>query len=109
MGKSGLRLRVRLERIRNSPPARAWEMLREAPGVRGLVARRTAGYEAALRSALDSLRSMDEHMRGDAVFLASWSEYLFGVWQKFAAGSGEAQGARGTETAGSGTAPPAAP
>jgi 2-polyprenyl-3-methyl-5-hydroxy-6-metoxy-1,4-benzoquinol methylase len=46
-----LRLRVRLDRLLNSPPARAYGMLRDLPGVRGLVARRTTGYETALRGA----------------------------------------------------------
>jgi 2-polyprenyl-3-methyl-5-hydroxy-6-metoxy-1,4-benzoquinol methylase len=46
-----LRLRVRLDRLLNSPPARAYGMLRDLPGVRALAARRTTRYETALRSA----------------------------------------------------------
>ena len=40
-----LRLRVRLNRIAASPPMRAYEMIGQLPGVRGLKARRTAGYQ----------------------------------------------------------------
>jgi O-antigen biosynthesis protein len=45
------RLHVRLDRILSSPPAKAYGKLRRLPGVRRLAARRTAGYEAALRDA----------------------------------------------------------
>lgn len=47
-------LRVRLERITNSPPGRAYAMLSEFPGVRQLRDARTAGYNRALRRAPDS-------------------------------------------------------
>jgi O-antigen biosynthesis protein len=46
-----LRLRVRLDRILNSPPARAYDVLRGLPGLRTLVARRTASYQTAMHSA----------------------------------------------------------
>lgn len=49
--EQALRLRVRLERILNSPPGRAYAKLGQIPGVRGLAAVRRAGYEATLRSA----------------------------------------------------------
>jgi O-antigen biosynthesis protein len=45
------RLRIRLDRILTSPPAKAYAKLRQLPGLRRLAARRTAGYEAALREA----------------------------------------------------------
>jgi 2-polyprenyl-3-methyl-5-hydroxy-6-metoxy-1,4-benzoquinol methylase len=43
------RLRVRLDRILSSPPAKLYDNVRALPGVRRVVARRTAGYEAAVR------------------------------------------------------------
>ena len=46
-----LRLRVRLDRILNSPPARAYSRLGQLPGVKGLVSARTAGYRSALSRA----------------------------------------------------------
>jgi 2-polyprenyl-3-methyl-5-hydroxy-6-metoxy-1,4-benzoquinol methylase len=49
--EEALRLRVRLERILTSPPARAYAKLGQLPGVKGLVAVRTAGYQNALRGA----------------------------------------------------------
>jgi O-antigen biosynthesis protein len=49
-----LRLQVRLDRLLDTPPVRAWGMLRDLPGVRALVARRTTAYERALRSAKDA-------------------------------------------------------
>jgi 2-polyprenyl-3-methyl-5-hydroxy-6-metoxy-1,4-benzoquinol methylase len=48
------RLQVRLDRILASPPARAYAMLRRLPGVRSLVARRTAAYRAALDRAAET-------------------------------------------------------
>jgi 2-polyprenyl-3-methyl-5-hydroxy-6-metoxy-1,4-benzoquinol methylase len=47
-------LRLRLERITNSPPGRAYAMLSEFPGVKQLREARTAGYNRALRRARDS-------------------------------------------------------
>jgi 2-polyprenyl-3-methyl-5-hydroxy-6-metoxy-1,4-benzoquinol methylase len=44
-----LRLRVRLERIATSPPARAYAKLSQLPGVKRIAAARTAGYQTALR------------------------------------------------------------
>jgi 2-polyprenyl-3-methyl-5-hydroxy-6-metoxy-1,4-benzoquinol methylase len=46
-----LRLRIRLDRIQSSAPMRAFELVRELPGIRRVIAHRTAGYEAALRTA----------------------------------------------------------
>jgi 2-polyprenyl-3-methyl-5-hydroxy-6-metoxy-1,4-benzoquinol methylase len=48
------RLRVRLDRILHSPPMRVYDKLRELPGVKGVVARRTAEYHAAVKSAGES-------------------------------------------------------
>lgn len=45
------RLRVRLERITNSPPARAYAMLSTFPGLKRVRAARAAGYERAYRRA----------------------------------------------------------
>ncbi len=42
------RLQVRLDRIQNSPPAKLYAGLKEMPGVRTVVKRRTAGFEAQL-------------------------------------------------------------
>ena len=47
-------LRLRLERITNSPPGRAYTMLSEFPGVKQLREARTAGYNRALGRARDS-------------------------------------------------------
>jgi 2-polyprenyl-3-methyl-5-hydroxy-6-metoxy-1,4-benzoquinol methylase len=43
------RLRTRLDRILSSPPARAWNSLGRMPILRQVVARRAAGYEAAVQ------------------------------------------------------------
>ena len=43
------RLRVRLERILSSPPARLYASIGRLPLVRGVVRRRTAGYEQAVQ------------------------------------------------------------
>lgn len=48
------RLRVRLARITNSPPARAYAMLSTVPGFKRVRAARAAGYERALRGSDDS-------------------------------------------------------
>lgn len=45
------RLRVRLERIQNSPPARLYASLGRLPLLRGVIRRRTAGYEQAVQDA----------------------------------------------------------
>jgi 2-polyprenyl-3-methyl-5-hydroxy-6-metoxy-1,4-benzoquinol methylase len=45
------RLRVRLERIQNSPPARLYASLGRLPLLRGVVRRRTTGYEQAVQDA----------------------------------------------------------
>ena len=42
------RLRVRLDRLLDSPPIRTWYSLRRLPFARRIVAKRTADYEAAL-------------------------------------------------------------
>jgi O-antigen biosynthesis protein len=44
------RLRVRLDRILNSPPARVYSALGTMPGVRGLKQARTAGYRKAVKT-----------------------------------------------------------
>jgi 2-polyprenyl-3-methyl-5-hydroxy-6-metoxy-1,4-benzoquinol methylase len=49
-------LRLRLERITNSPPGRAYAMLSELPGLRQVRAARTAGYNRALGKAPNSDR-----------------------------------------------------
>jgi O-antigen biosynthesis protein len=49
--EEALRLRVRLQRIHNSPPMRALALLRALPGIRSLKADRTAGYREALSRA----------------------------------------------------------
>lgn len=49
--ETAMRLRVRLERITNSPPARAYAILSNLPGFKGLRAARTAGYDRAIRRA----------------------------------------------------------
>jgi O-antigen biosynthesis protein len=49
-----LRLRVRLDRIQNSPLARAYAGLRRLPGLRNLAAARTAAYNATLTRARDA-------------------------------------------------------
>jgi chromosome segregation ATPase len=46
-----LRLRTRLQRIMESPAARAWVAVRDQPLIRRVVAGRRAGYEAALQEA----------------------------------------------------------
>ncbi len=48
------KLRVRLERITNSPPARIYAGLGRLPPLRGVVRRRTAGYQQALQDAARS-------------------------------------------------------
>ena len=48
------KLRVRLERITNSPPARIYKGLGRLPLLRGVVRRRTAGYQQALQDAARS-------------------------------------------------------
>ena len=48
------KLRVRLERIANSPPARIYQGLGRLPLVRWVVRRRTAGYQQALQDAARS-------------------------------------------------------
>jgi 2-polyprenyl-3-methyl-5-hydroxy-6-metoxy-1,4-benzoquinol methylase len=45
------RLKVRLDRILNSPPARAYARVSRLPVLRRIAGRRTAGYERALRHA----------------------------------------------------------
>lgn len=49
--EQALRVRVRLERILNSRPARAYAKLGQMPAIRSLKGARQAGYDAALRSA----------------------------------------------------------
>jgi 2-polyprenyl-3-methyl-5-hydroxy-6-metoxy-1,4-benzoquinol methylase len=49
--EQNVRLRVRLERITGSAPMRAYQALGQMPGVRGLKASRTAGYQQAVRDA----------------------------------------------------------
>lgn len=44
-----VRLRLRLERILNSPPARVWARVGRLPLLRSIVAKRTSGYERALQ------------------------------------------------------------
>jgi 2-polyprenyl-3-methyl-5-hydroxy-6-metoxy-1,4-benzoquinol methylase len=44
-----VRLRVRLDRILNSPPARAYSALGSLPGLKGLKSARTAGYQSAVQ------------------------------------------------------------
>jgi len=44
------RVRLRLRRILESPPARLYELVRHRPGVRRIVALRTAAYDAELRA-----------------------------------------------------------
>jgi O-antigen biosynthesis protein len=46
-----MRLRLRLERILGSPPVRIWSRIGRLPLMRSIVARRTSGYEDALRQA----------------------------------------------------------
>jgi 2-polyprenyl-3-methyl-5-hydroxy-6-metoxy-1,4-benzoquinol methylase len=48
------KLRVRLERITNSPPARIYKGLGRLPLLRGVVRRRTDGYQQALQDATRS-------------------------------------------------------
>jgi hypothetical protein len=48
LGEDRLRLQVRLERIINSAPVRVYRSLQDLPGLRGLRALRTRGYEAAV-------------------------------------------------------------
>ena len=52
--ETGKRLRVRLARITNSPPARAYAMMSTVPGFKRVRAARAAGYEKALRGTDDS-------------------------------------------------------
>jgi len=55
--QTATRLRVRLERITNSPPARAYSVLGNLPGFKRLRAARTAGYDQAVRGAQGSNRT----------------------------------------------------
>ena len=50
-GESIVQLRLRLDRILNSPPARIWARVGRLPLLRSVVAKRTAGYRSALRQA----------------------------------------------------------
>jgi 2-polyprenyl-3-methyl-5-hydroxy-6-metoxy-1,4-benzoquinol methylase len=52
--EQALRLRVRLDRITSSPPMRAYQLVGQLPGVRGLKASRTEGYQRALRGTKDA-------------------------------------------------------
>jgi 2-polyprenyl-3-methyl-5-hydroxy-6-metoxy-1,4-benzoquinol methylase len=49
--ESIVQLRLRLDRILNSPPARIWARVGRLPLLRSVVAKRTAGYQSALRQA----------------------------------------------------------
>ncbi|MGZ4180395.1 MAG: methyltransferase domain-containing protein [Solirubrobacteraceae bacterium] len=52
-------LRVRLDRILTSPPARMYNALRRLPGVKQVAARRTEGYQAAVQDSRGE--GADEH------------------------------------------------
>jgi 2-polyprenyl-3-methyl-5-hydroxy-6-metoxy-1,4-benzoquinol methylase len=52
-----VRLRVRLDRILNSPPARAYNVIGELPFIRSLKNARAAGYRTAVQSARDAKRN----------------------------------------------------